>query len=227
MPASSAASAGSSSLHAQRVLERAAAEVVDVLAEVGARRGLDAVGAVAEIDRVEVLGDDLFLRPLVGQLVGERRLAQLLEDRAVRLRLQRVLDELLLDRGGALDRALVQDVLDEGARDAADVDAAVAAKALVLDRDHRVLDDLRDLTGGQEDLVLAAQHPQRAAEVVEQHRVARVVVLRAVVQRGQVGGDGHEHAEHERDQAEQHDRQEDQEEAKLLQARPAAGGRCG
>ena len=41
------------------------AEMVDVLAEVRPRGGLDAVGAVAEVDRVEVLGDDLFLRPFV------------------------------------------------------------------------------------------------------------------------------------------------------------------
>ena len=82
---------------------------------------------------------------LCDELVGQRRLAELLEDRAMRLGLQRVLDELLLDRRGALDAAFVDDVLDERSRDAADVDAAVGLEALVLDRDHRLLDDRRDL----------------------------------------------------------------------------------
>ena len=78
--------------------------VVGIRAEVDARRRLDAVGAVAEVDRVQVLGEDLVLGPLARQVVGERRLAQLLEDRAVALRLERVLDELLRDRRAALAR---------------------------------------------------------------------------------------------------------------------------
>jgi hypothetical protein len=48
-------------LQAKVMPGHAAAEVVDVLAEVSARGGLDAVGAVAEVDRVEVRGDDLVL----------------------------------------------------------------------------------------------------------------------------------------------------------------------
>ena len=73
-----------------------------LLAEVHARGRLDPVGAVAEVDRVQVLGEDLLLGPLAREVVGERRLAQLLEDGAVALRLERVLDELLGDRRGAL-----------------------------------------------------------------------------------------------------------------------------
>src|SRR3712207_7559074 len=48
------------------------------------RRRLDAVGAVAEVDRVQVLGEDLLLRPLVAEVEGERGLAELLEQRPVR-----------------------------------------------------------------------------------------------------------------------------------------------
>ena len=50
---------------AELMVGRAAAEVVDVMTEVGLRGGLDPVGAVAEVDRVQVRRDDLFLRPLV------------------------------------------------------------------------------------------------------------------------------------------------------------------
>ena len=78
---------------------------VEVAAEVGPCGGLDPVGAVAEVDRVQVLGEDLLLRPLAREVVRQRGLAELLEDRPVVLRLQRVLDELLGDRGAALGAA--------------------------------------------------------------------------------------------------------------------------
>ncbi len=47
------------------VSRHAAAEVVDVVAEVGLGGSLDPVGAAAEVDRVQVGRDDLVLRPLV------------------------------------------------------------------------------------------------------------------------------------------------------------------
>ena len=205
-------------LDAQFVAGRAAAEVVDFLAEVGLGGRLDPVGAVAEVDRVEVGRDDLFLGPLVRELIRERRLAQLLEDRAVRLGLERVLDELLLDRRGALHGAFVLDVIDERARDAADVDPAVRLEALVLDRDHRLLDDPRDLFGRHDHPVLLAEHADRVAEVVVQVGALLVLVLRELRQRRQVRGDRHEHAEHERDEAQQQDRAQDRREAQPLQA---------
>ena len=117
-----------------------AADMVFFAAEVALGGSLDPVGPVAEVDRVEVRRDDLVLRPLVRELVGESGLPELLEDRPVRLGLEGVLDELLLDRGGALDAAFVQDVLDERPGDPADVHAAVGVEALVLDRDRRLLD---------------------------------------------------------------------------------------
>ena len=60
-PASSAASAGLT--------------IVRAVAEVDAAGLLDPVGAVAEVDRVEVGGQDLVLRPALLELPGERRLA--------------------------------------------------------------------------------------------------------------------------------------------------------
>ena len=125
-------------------LGRGAAAGVGV-AEVGAGRGLDPVGALAEVDRVQVLGEDLVLAPVALEPVGERRLAELLEDRAAAFGFERVLDELLGDRRGALLGALAEDVLDQGAADALEVDAVVFVEARVLDRDHRVLDVGGDL----------------------------------------------------------------------------------
>jgi hypothetical protein len=65
--------------------------------EVRDRRLVDAVGAVPEVDRVQVRSQDLLLRPLLLELPRKRRLAQLAADRALVPDVG-VLDELLRDR---------------------------------------------------------------------------------------------------------------------------------
>ena len=91
------------------------------------------------------------------------------------LGLEGVLDELLLDRRGALDGALMHDVLKKGAGDSADVDSAAALEAAVLDRDDRLADHRGDLGGGDDHAVLLADDAERASEVVEQDRALRVL----------------------------------------------------
>src|SRR5688572_10206691 len=103
-----------------------------VPAEEGAGRRLDAVGPPAEVDLVQVLGEDLVLVPIALELVGEGRLAELPEHGAAALGTKRVLDELLGDRRPALGGAHAQDVLEYGAADALVVDATVLVEALVL-----------------------------------------------------------------------------------------------
>src|SRR4051812_43452096 len=110
-----------------------------VVAEVRLCGLLDPVGAVAEIDLVEVLGEDLVLVPVALELVCERSLAELLEDGPALLGAQGVLDELLSDGGCALRRTRLENVLDDCAPDALEVDAAVLVEALILDRDRRLL----------------------------------------------------------------------------------------
>ena len=93
MPASSAASAGRE--HAARTaLAVRSPQPGWLRAEVRARGRLDPVGAVAEVDRVEVVAQDPLLGPLARDLVGERGLAELVEERALVLGGERVLDEL-------------------------------------------------------------------------------------------------------------------------------------
>ena len=137
MPASSAASWSSSWAAHGRALS--SSQPGWSPREVGLGRGLDPVGAVAEVDRVEVVAQDPLLGPLARELVGQRGLAQLHEQRAVVLGGERVLDELLRDRRAALHHALVDDVLPQGAADAAQVVALVGVEAAVLDRDDRLL----------------------------------------------------------------------------------------
>ena len=129
-------------------------------AEVGASGGLDPIGAVPEVHGVEVLGEDLVLRPAPFEVVGERRLAQLLEHCPVALGGEGVLHELLGDRRAALGGVLLQDVLPHGPSDAPEVHALVLVEAAVLDRDHRVLHVRRDLAGGEEDAVLRVGQPR-------------------------------------------------------------------
>src|SRR6266545_4236115 len=76
-PLSIAASHGRSS---KAAVGRVAASWM-VPTEVGLRGGLDSVRALAEVDLVQVLGEDLVLVPLALELVGERGLAKLLEHR--------------------------------------------------------------------------------------------------------------------------------------------------
>ena len=147
-----------------------------VLAEVHLGRLLDAVRAVAEVDRVQVGGQDPVLRPLLLELPRERRLLQLAAERAL-LAGEGVLDELLRDRRAALHDLLVRDVGPERAQDAVQVDAVVLEEALVLDGDDRLLHHVGDLARGDDLAVLGA------AEDREDLPVARVdvAVLDAVV----------------------------------------------
>ena len=96
----------------QRRLGRA--HLRGAVVEVDARGLLDAVGAVPEVDGVQVRGQDPVLRPALLELPGERGLAELAADRLL-VRQVGVLDELLGDRRAALDRAAVRDVRPERA----------------------------------------------------------------------------------------------------------------
>src|SRR5581483_2983762 len=144
--------------------------------EVCARGPFDSVGAVPEIDRVEVRSEDPVLRPLLFQLPCERGLLQLPCDRAL-VAGERVLDELLRDRRAALHRPAAH-VVPERARHAANVDAAVLVEALVLHRDDRLLDPGRDGVRGHEDTALRpAQHGEDRVAVAGVDVAVHLLVL--------------------------------------------------
>ncbi len=117
------------------------------LVEVGARRHLDAVGAVAEVDRVEVALQDLLLAQLVVDLDGEDGLADL-ADVGLLLRQVQDLDVLLGDRGATTGDLATLRVVPRGADDAPQVDAAIGVERPVLGRDHGGLHRLRHLVEG-------------------------------------------------------------------------------
>ena len=155
--------------------------------------------------------------PLVCQVVGHHRLAQLFQDRAVALLGERVLDELLRDRRRALRRA-AGDIGHQRAPEAADVDPRVSPEALVLDADDRVLHRLRDLTVGVDHVVRRRREdPDRPPVIVVQVGVDLVSVLLLVLDLRQIGGDGHHHPEHHRDHGQDGQAGQDREQTQLAQ----------
>ena len=112
-------------------------EVLGVLVEVRLRRGFDAVGAAAEVDRVEVSLEDLVLGQLVLDLDGEERLLDLAGVGPL-LRQVEDLDVLLGDRRGALLDGVGREVVPRGADDALEVEPAVGVEGPVLGSDDGV-----------------------------------------------------------------------------------------
>jgi hypothetical protein len=110
-----------------------------VLSEIAARRRLDAVEPVAEVDLVEVELEDLFLavHPL-----DARRQEQLLDLAAVVLvgGQEALSRQLLGNRAAALRFPAVPDVGDGRRCDAHQIEAAVLVEPLVLDGNQRLRD---------------------------------------------------------------------------------------
>ncbi len=150
-------------------------------------------------------------------MVGERGLAKLLENRAVVLRLERVLDELLGDRRRALG-GTAGDVRHERPRDPSDVDARIRQEALVLDRDDRGAHRRRDLVVVVEhDVIGWGEQSDRPPVVVIQVRVRRVLVLLAVLELRDIARDRHHHPEDRRDDCERGETEEDRQQPELAQ----------
>ena len=203
----------------------AAAAAVVLDAEVRARGRLDPVRPVAEVDRVQVLGEDLLLRPLAREVEGQRGLARLLEDRALVLRGEGGLHELLGDRRAALDRLALDDVLEERTPDALQIHAGVLVEAPVLDGHDRVLHREADLVGLQDDAaVVRRQLAEELAAAVVEHGVPRTLELRPVLDVGQIGRDGHHHPERGRQERDEREAGDDEQQPELLEAWPWAHG---
>jgi hypothetical protein len=106
-------------------------------APLGLRLGasLDAVGAGAEIDAVEIELEDFRLAELVLEPERQHRLLHLAPERAL-LGEKQILGELLGEGRAALRHAAVQQVGGGGAEKPDGIDAVMAEEAPVLDRDE-------------------------------------------------------------------------------------------
>ena len=137
-------------------------EVLRGLAEIAARRHLDAPRAAAEIDRIEIKLEDIGLGEDAFDARGENDLAHLALVGDV-VADQQVLRHLLGDGRAALRAARRGEVADEGADEAALVDALVLVEPLVLGGDERLLHVLGDVT---------ERHPHAAVLGLEHFGVA-------------------------------------------------------
>ena len=145
-------------------------ELLRRLAEIAARRQLDPPGAAPEIDRVEIKLEDLVLAEPALDPRGNDHLADLALVGQVFAH-QQVLHDLLGDGRAALRAPGLREVADEGADQAALVDALVLVEALVLGGDEGIAHLLRDI--GERNphpaLVLLEHLGETLALAVEHH----------------------------------------------------------
>ncbi len=139
------------------------------LAEVGARRGGEAVRAVAEEDLVHVHLEDLVLREVGLDLEREQDLVDLARDRLLGRQVE-VARDLHRDRRAALAAGVGQ-VGQRGARQADRVDALVLVEARVLDGQHGLAQHRREV-------VQAGELAPLLAELGQQHAVGRIYAQR-------------------------------------------------
>src|SRR5262245_44039946 len=119
-------------------------ELLRRLAEIAARRHLDAPGATAEIDGIEIELENLRLAERLLDPRGHDHLADLALVGQVFAH-QQVLDDLLGDGGAALRAPGGGEIADEGADQATLVDSLVLIEAFVLGRKKSLLHVLRDV----------------------------------------------------------------------------------
>jgi hypothetical protein len=150
-------------------------ELARRMAEEAPRGRIDAVGAAAEIDPVEVELEDLLLGEAPFERHRQDRLADLAAEAAAVVE-EDVAGKLLRDRRSALSPPAARRADPEGAGEADRIDAGMVAVAPVLHRDHRLAHDRRDLVVAQplsearphrhDHAAVGAPHPDHLAEIV-------------------------------------------------------------
>mmetsp|Transcript_18069 Transcript_18069/g.43143 ORF Transcript_18069/g.43143 Transcript_18069/m.43143 type:complete len:678 (+) Transcript_18069:676-2709(+) len=164
------------------------AELVQRLAEIDLAGCCEAMRPVTEEDLVHVDLEDLLLAQVLLDLDREQRLLGLAPQGLAVAQVD-VAGQLLGDGGRALQPVRVQQVVDEGAQDAAEVDARVAVEIAVLDGEQRVLQRFRDVLERHEATPLGTELADQLA-VLTQHAQRLVgLVVGQRVELGQLGPD--------------------------------------
>ncbi len=178
-------------------------QLIQRLAEIVVGRRGHAIGAIAQVDLVQIQLEDLLLAQRRFKTAGEDGFLEL----AVQTGLagqQDVLGHLLGDGRAAFQATTgqhVEDVLEHGPADAGHVDAAVAEEVLVLGRQEGVNDRLRHLVVGDVDTALVRELADQSAVLgIDARRRRRTIVrqlggVRHVVQ-DPGGVDRHHHTGH-------------------------------
>src|SRR5690625_5064357 len=136
-------------------------QITDRLVEVGLRGGLDPGGVASEVDRVEVLLQDLVLLQLLGQLQGDEDLTDLALHRLFLRQTGVVVTGHLLGDGRTSTGLTTRQ---DRACGATDADTRVVVEGVLFGGEHPADDGVRDLlevdgdpvdlTGGQGDLTV-------------------------------------------------------------------------
>ena len=165
-------------------------EFVDRLVEIDQRGRGDAVGAETEIDFVEIQFEDLVFRIRALDPHRQQGFLDLARKRYL-VGQEEVLRHLLGDGGGALRPAVGAVILcieDRGARHAGIVDAAMLVEVLVLGRQERVDDQLRNRLDRQiQPAFLGIFAEQRAVGSVHARHHRRLVILKLRIVRQVLG----------------------------------------
>jgi hypothetical protein len=196
------------------------------LAEVAARGLGQAVGAVSEVDLVEIEVEDLLLREPLLDVASEDHLSDLASDRALRVQ-EQALHHLLGDRAPALtDLSPGQQVLPGGAQDRLVVDPGVLEEGAVLRRDERTHHVLGDLVEGDEEAALVEEFTDPlAVAVVDYARQGRSVVLHAPDVR-KIADEGEVEADAGRERAQTQQASRPRQPAQEPRAPPSVGTHC-
>ena len=133
----------------------------DVLAKEGVAGRLDAVGSLAQVDLVEVHGQDFILGVDLLDLHGEDHLLEFSGDPFFRGK-EKVAGQLL-GQGASAGAAATAQVDPDDADQAPKVDAIVAVEAAVLHRNDRVLQRAGDAVQGHDRTVFRKEFAQRVA----------------------------------------------------------------
>ncbi len=134
------------------------------------RGGVDAIGAGAEIDAIQVELEDLVLGVFVLEPERQQRLLNLPGEGAL-VGEEEVLRELLGDGAAALDDVAGAEIGEGGARQPPGIDAEMAVEAPVLGGDHRRRQIARHVTEAQrlaEEVAIGGH--ERAVRGQERHR---------------------------------------------------------
>ena len=176
-------------------------DLLQRLAEVGLRRGGEAIGAVAQVDLVHVDLEDPIFREQVFQLEGQQDLVDLAGEGLLGRQVH-VARHLHRDGRGALALGAVQ-VRQAGPHDSLVIHPAVAVEAGVFGRQHRVDHHLGDVCDrGEVASLLAEFAQQRAFGGVDPQRQLGPVVG----QIGDIGQVGIGHGQRHRDDQHQRNR---------------------
>ena len=143
-------------------------QIGGIHAEIGAGGGLYAIGPVAEIDVVQVHGENFILAHAAFQLQSQRDFLRLAGDGLFRAQVA-LTDQLHGDSAAALGIAALPDVGGQCAEEPHHIHSVMLIKTEILCRDEHIPDLLRDLFQGDHHPVLAAPDGSDQLALIVEH----------------------------------------------------------